>query len=222
MVCLNQYSRIKPSTATLACVAIFLACVMSTVARSASAAKDDHIFCFVDDIQEKTMYYSAMFRADYSRATRVKLDFHSYLKDAGRNPNFPPICFFGRTYEDAKRKLERQVWQHQMYPYSEWTIVPTNWKPRYSAPQPPSGGDGSPGRESGGDGCYFGECPDGTNPSPQSPNTPIPPQKTPQRTLICQTPDGWCEMPAELPMGVPCGCSTLSGPIGGITVPSRP
>ena len=219
MECLNQKSRTKSSTAMLACVALVFACVMSIVARSASAAKDEYIFCFVGDIQEEMMYYSAMFRADYSRVTRVKLDFHSYLEDTGKNPNFPPICFFGRTYEDAKRKLERQVRQHQMYPYSEWTILPTNWKPGYSAPQQPSDDDVSPDRESGGDGCYFGECPDGMDASPQSPNTPIPSQESPQRTLICQTPDGWCEMAAELPMGVPCGCATLSGPIGGITVP---
>lgn len=223
MGCLKRNSQTKPSAAMLACVAIVLAGAMNTMTESASAAKDYYAFCFDNDRKRKLMYYSAVFvLGDYYRLTKAKLDFHSYLKDGGKNPDWPAICWFEDTYEAIERKLERQVWQHQMYPYSEWTIVPTNWKPEYSAPQPPSGGDDSPGRESGGDGCYFGECPDGANPTPDSPNTPIPSQQTSQRTLICQTPDGWCEMPTELPMGVPCGCSTLSGPIGSITVPSRP
>ena len=337
---LKQSSRTKPPAALLAFVAIALAVVIDTVAKPVSAANDYYMFCFVDDRQEKTMYYSTMFLGDYSQVTRAKLDFHGYLEDAGRDPNFPPICPFGRIYEEIEQKLERKVRQHQMYPYSEWTIVPTNWKPGYSAPLPlgnvvaksadaaeddddymfceaddreektvyfsaifpwdysfsdrarldfhgylkdagkspnflgiicwtgsiygdatyeeterkledrvrerqwypytdwaivhtnwkpgysapqqqDESGD-SHGRESGGNGCYFGECPDGTDPAPQSPNTPIPSQQTSRRTLICQTPDGWCEMSTGLPIGVPCGCLTLSGPIGGITVPSMP
>ena len=225
---LGQISRTKPSAALLAFAAIAIAGVMGAAATPASAAKDDHMFCEAADREEKTTYFSAIFLRGDSSLTRAQLDFHSYLKDAGKDPNFgSTFCWLGSiyaesTYEKAKRKLENRVREKQWYPYTDWAIVHTNWQPGYSAPPPPSGRDDPHGRESGGDGCYFGECPDGTSPAPQSPNTPIPSQETSQRTLICQTPDGWCEMSTGLPVGVPCGCLTLSGPIGGITVPSRP
>lgn len=73
----------------------------------------------------------------------------------------------------------------------------------------------------------FGELPPETPrctaiiPSVPAPH-PIPSRQISQGTLIFQTPDGWCEIPAALPIGVPCGRSTFSGPVGGITVPSRP
>ena len=215
----------KPSAALRTCVALVLAGVMGTVANSAKATEDDYMFCSSSPIRGNITYYSAIFLGDYSRVTRAKLDFHGYLEDAGKNPNFlHTLCFFENTYEEAERELERRVRRYDRYPFSEvgWTVVHTNWRPGYSAPQPSGESDDSHGRESGGDGCYFGECPDGVNPAPQSPDTPIPSRQTSQRTLICQTPDGWCEMSTELPIGVPCGCLTLSGPIGGITVPSRP
>ena len=228
MECFNQYTRVKPSAVLLVAAAIALAVVMGTIAESVNAAQNDHMFCEAGDREEKVTFFSAIFLWDYSRSTRAKLDFHGYLKDAGKDPDFlSTFCWPGSTYgedtyEKAKRKLEDRVREKQRYPYTDWAIVHTNWEPGYSAPQPPDGSDDSHGRESGGDGCYFGECPDGTMSAPQSPDTPTPSQQTSQRTLICQTPDGWCEMPAELPMGVACGCSTFSGPVGGITVLSRP
>ena len=224
----KQNSRTKPSAALLAAVAIALVDIMGMVAKPASAANDDYMFCEAPAREQKITYFSAIFLWDYSLSTRAKLDFHSYLKDEGKDPDFLyTVCWPGTTYgedtyQNAERELEHRVRTRQMYPYSDWAIVHTNWQPGYSAPQPPGERDDSPERESGGDGCYFGECPDGVSPAPQSPNTPIPSQQTSQRTLICQTPDGWCEMSTGLPIGVPCGCLTLSGPIGGITVPSRP
>lgn len=225
---LNQNSQTKASAALLASAVIALAVVMGIAAKPASAAKDDHMFCEASAREEKVTYFSAIFLWDYSFSVRAKLDFHSYLEDAGKNPDFlSTVCWPGTiygedTYESAERELEQRVRMRQLYPYTNWAIVHTNWQPGYSAPQPPGERDDPHGRESGGDGCYFGECPGGTNPTPQSPNTPIPSQETSQRTLICQTPDHWCEMSTGLPIGVPCGCLTLSGPIGGITVPSRP
>ena len=198
--------------------------------KSASAAKDDddYMFCESADGKAKIAYFSAIFSKGDSSSIRAQLDFHSYLKDAGKAPNYGrTYCWLGSiygksTYEETKVKLENEVREMQRFPYTDWTIVHTNWQPGYAAPLPTGESDGSHGRESGGDGCYFGECPDGTNPAPQSPNTPIPSQQTAQRTLICQTSEGWCEMSTGLPIGVPCGCLTLSGPIGGVTVPARP
>ena len=202
----------------------------NAIEKSASATKDngDYMFCEAGDRQEKITYFSTIFLWDYSFSTRAQLDFHGYLKDAGKNPDFsrtycwPGTVYGEDTYENAERELESKVRRKQLFPYADWAIVHTNWKPGYAAPLPKGESDDSHGRESGGDGCYFGECPGGTNPAPQSPNTPIPSQQATQRTLICQTPEGWCEMRTELPISVPCGCLTVSGVIGGVTVPSRP
>ena len=220
MGCLNQNSRTQPSAALLASAAIALAVVIGTVEKPVSAAEDDHMFCEAGDRKEKVTYFSAIFIGDYSfDSTRAKLDFHRYLKDAGNAPDFlSTFCWAGSiygedTYEKAKRNLEKRVRTKQRYPYTDWGVVHTNWKPGYSAPQPPDESDDSRGRESGGDGCYFGECPDGTNPATQSS----------QVGLICRTPEGWCKMSTARPIGAPCGCKTWSGRrIDGITARSKP
>ena len=211
--------RSRSLAGLLACMLLVLAAgVMSAVTRPAGAAQDDHMFCESGDRKEKVTYFITIFLGDYAyQSARSKLDFHSYLEDAGKDPDFSstfcwPGSIYGEdTYEKARRELEDRVRAKQRYPYTDWDIVHTNWKPGYSAPQLPS--DVDKGRESGGDGCYFGECPDGTSPAPQTPG------QTSQRTLICQTPEGWCEMSTELPLGVPCGCLSLSGPVEGVTVP---
>ena len=85
---LGQNPRTKPSAALLTFAAIAIAGLMGTVATPASAAKDDYMFCEAPDREEKITYFSAIFLWDYSLEARAKLDFHSYLKDAGKNPNF--------------------------------------------------------------------------------------------------------------------------------------
>ena len=227
---LRQNSQSKPSTSLVVFVAITFGviAITSIVGSSARAGNDDYMFCESGARGEKKTYFSAIFLGDYSRSSRAKLDFHSYLEDAGKNPDFlSTFCWVGSiygedTYEKAKRKLEDRVRERQRYPYDDWIVLRTDWKPGYSVPPPASDEDGSRGRESGGDGCYFGECPDDANPAPESPDAPIPSRQASQRTLICKTKEGWCEMSGELPVGVPCGCLTLSGPVGGITVRSRP
>lgn len=219
MECLNQYLLTKPFAVLLASTAIALVVVLGAVAKPASAAEGDHMFCEAGDRKEKVTYFSAIFVGDYSYgSTRATLDFHSYLEDAGKDPDFSstfcwPGSLYGEdTYEKAKRKLENRVREKQWYPYTDWAIVHTNWKPGYSAPQPPSESDDLPGRD-GSDGCYFGECPDGTNPA----------QQFRQRGLICRTSEGWCEMSTALPIGSPCGCQTWSGRrIDGTTAHSKP
>lgn len=215
------------SAALASCVGIAFAGTLGAVAMSASAAEDDHMFCEAGDRNSRVTYFSAIFLGDYSYGSaRARLDFHNYLKDAGRNPDFSstfcwPGTIYGEdTYERAEWELEQKVRERQWYPYSDWAVVRTEWKPGHSDQRPPSDSDDSRGRESGGDGCYFGECPDDVDPATQSPNTPS--RQASQRTLICQTSEGWCQMSTELPVDVPCGCLTLDGPVGGITVPSRP
>ena len=214
----KQISRIWPSAALLASVAI--AGVIGTAAMPASATEDDYMFCEAGDRKSKVTYFSAIFLGDYAYgSTRAKLDFHSYLKDEGKNPDFlstycwPGTIYGEDTYENAERELEQKVREKRLYPYTDWDIVHTNWKPGYFASQPPGESDVPRERRSGGDGCYFGECPDGTNPEPQSS----------QRGLICRTPEGWCEMSASLPIGAPCGCQNRHGRhIDGTTARSRP
>ena len=182
--------RSRSSAGLLACMMLALvAGVVGAVTRPAGAAQDDHMFCESGDRKERVTYFSAIFVGDYAYgSTRAQLDFHSYLEGAGKNADILSThCWAGSiygedTYEKAERKLEDRVRAKQWYPYDDWDIVHTNWRPGYSAPQQPS--DVDEGRESGGDGCYFGECPDGTSPTPQSAG------QTSQRTLICQTPEG--------------------------------
>ena len=212
----------KRSAALAVCVAIVLAGIAGAAARPASAADDDYMYCYTADRDEKITYFSAIFRGDYFfDSTRAQLDFHSHLKGTGENPNFLGThCFFENTYREAELELQYEALQKQRYPYADWTVVHTNWKPGISGPPPTGDSDDSHGRESGGDGCYFGECPDDMNPPAQPPDNPS--RETSRRTVICSTPEGWCEMSAELPIGQPCGCFGSSGPIGGITVRSVP
>ena len=49
----SRDSRTRPSAALLALAAIAFAGIMGTVAKPASAANDDYMFCYVDDRQEK-------------------------------------------------------------------------------------------------------------------------------------------------------------------------
>jgi len=74
----------------------------------------------------------------------------------------------------------------------------------------------------GGDGCYFGECPEGGAPTPTLPDpqqtqnvpnqTPWP-QQTNQVTSICQTPAFWCQMWETGPVGADCWCADWYGNI---------
>jgi hypothetical protein len=91
--------------------------------------------------------------------------------------------------------------------------------------------------ETGGDGCYFGECPAGApSPSPQqrsSPQSPAPqPQQPPvalpmpqqpQVTLtnICQTRFMWCQTYDVGYVGQSCTCMTPAGLQFGVAVPRR-
>lgn len=88
-------------------------------------------------------------------------------------------------------------------------------------------------RDSGGDGCYFGECPDssapqttprpqqtGTNDWPSGRNNPPAPPPS-QNTSICQTPTFWCAMGVRGPVGAPCYCNSPMGFANGVTVPEQ-
>lgn len=93
----------------------------------------------------------------------------------------------------------------------------------------------------GGDGCYFGECPDGSVTERKAPNPPPkekvrePTEKedgtdSPKRdrrttgsqqlTAICQTPAFWCRMNVTGRPGLPCYCNIpgVGGPLNGVTV----
>ena len=196
--------------------------ISGLLSSSANANEDDVIWCRAGDDKQKIWYMSAPFLGDYlDQSTRTKLDFLDFLKSQGKSPSIlRTICWLIKDKQDLEYKIRRI----KSYPYNNWSRVYTKWKPGYSIPLPQGDGDSddSQGRESGGDGCYFGECPDGANPAPRSPNTPVPSQETSQRTTICQTSVNWCAMSSGLPVGVPCGCPTPFGPVGGITVRSRP
>lgn len=80
----------------------------------------------------------------------------------------------------------------------------------------------------GGDGCYFGECPEPGTPAPNLPEaTPTEweePQQSPwpndQLTSICQTPTFWCQMYEYGPVGADCWCADWNGYVYyGSTVP---
>lgn len=328
---LKKNTTIGPSAASMACVAIVFAGIVGTATRPASAA-DDYMYCFAGAGAEKITYFSAVFLGDYFYdSRRAQLEFHSYLEAIGKSPGFfNTLCFFENTRREAELELQYEALQKQRYPYADWSVVHTEWKPGFSGPLPSGDGDDSHGRESGGDGCYFGECPDDVSPPARSrvqevgptrrawlgvqiqgvgediadslrllkpagalvaevfPDGPadhagvqpgdvllkfdgnyiptvrdlprmiagaeagsevefglwrdgrmetvriilgelekaetpsIPSADTSPSTLICSTPERWCEMSAELPIGQPCGCFGPSGPIGGITVRSIP
>jgi hypothetical protein len=92
--------------------------------------------------------------------------------------------------------------------------------------------------ETGGDGCYFGECPTGTaSPNPQQRPTPQSPAPQPQQppvvlpmpapqpqvtwTNICQTRFMWCQTYDLGYVGQSCTCMTPAGLQPGVAVPRR-
>ena len=173
-----------------------------------SAANEDYMFCESGDRKSEVTYFSAIFLGNYSYGSAAaKLDFYSYLKDTGKNVGisstycWPGTIYGEDTYENAARELEQRVREKSRHPYDDWDIILTKWKPGYSAPLPQDNKDDSHGRESGRGGCYFGECPDRTNPA----------QRSSQRGWICQTPEGWCRLSAAEPIGTSCGCSNRYG-----------
>lgn len=114
------------------------------------------------------------------------------------------------------------------------------------APPKPAGGGGatapSPGmiygsKQSGQDGCYFGECagdiPNGGSPQPQQQPQPTQPQPQPQSypqqqqvpmvktTAICQTPAFWCQTFDRGVVGSACYCNSPFGPIMGMAVAEK-
>ena len=97
-------------------------------------------------------------------------------------------------------------------------------------------------KQSGQDGCYFGECPGNLTekidkvkdkpapePEPEEPVVDEPERKTPVRrqpraaptTNICQTPAFWCFMNQVGPVNYPCWCGNAFGVAQGVTVPAR-
>ncbi len=166
---LNQNTRASPSVVMR--VAIVFAVIGCTIAKAASASDDDYLFCYASDHKEKVWYFSEIFIGDYFyQSTRAELDFYSALIDSGFKLSYPVRCTYQLTYRQAELKLERYALERQRYPFHDWSIVHTNWIPKFARPLSPSKSDDSYGRESGGDGCYFGECPDGVSPSPNTPS----------------------------------------------------
>src|SRR5262249_11064885 len=83
--------------------------------------------------------------------------------------------------------------------------------------------------ETGGQGCYFGECPDGQTRPQQQPTRPQQPDQPPvvlpypqqQPTNICQTPTFWCMTASYGVVGQNCFCGSPRGPVYGVAVPIR-
>lgn len=215
MECVEGNVRSKPLAKLSVRAAIVFVVIGITLAKAASAAEDDYMYCYASDLHEKVKYFSAIFLGDYSEeSNRIRLNFKHYLETVGVNVGRKTTgCSFENTYRKAKLELEFDVLRRQRNPYGVWNVVVTNWKPR-SYDQPPSSHDnGYSGRESGSDGCYFSECPDGVSPSSDTHS-----QQSLQR-VICSTPEGWCEMLVELPVGQPCDCLDSNGLIvEGITI----
>lgn len=184
------------SSATLAVrLAIVFAIIGCTLAQAVSAADDDYIFCYAKDRDEKVTYFSTIFFGDYLYdSISAKNGFYRHLKSAGIDVySFSIRCKYENSYDLANLELEKEALEPQRYPalYSGWTSVRTNWKPGFSGPLPPRDRNDPNGRDNGGDGCYFGECPD--------------------NVTVCLVHDpvlgeSYCEMDDEMPVGRYCEC----------------
>lgn len=206
------YSRSRRLKKQLAAfVALIFASMLCIVGRPASADEDDIIWCYSGDDEQEIWYLGDPFVGDYLyESTRAKLDFHTFLKSQGNSPNF--LYTFCWKIRD-KRHLEYKIRRLESYPYEDWYLVSTKWKPGYSGPLPQDDSNDSRGRESGRDGCYFGECPDDTSSAPRSS----------QRGLACETQEGWCKLSAAQQIGATCACSNRYGRrIYGTVAQSRP
>ena len=207
---LNENTRAGPSGALAVRVAIVFAVIGCTLAKVASAADDDYLYCFASVQEDKVTYFSEIFLGDYLYDfTRAQLDFRIDLKNAGIMLSYLSSvhCTFEDTFKKARLELEYVALQRQRFPYEDWSVVHTNWIPGFARPLPPNNSDDSYGRESGGDGCSFGECLDGLSTSHRA---------------VCSTLSGWCETSEELPIGRHCYCVDLYGQdLEGITVPRQ-
>ena len=105
----------------------------ATLCADAAMAGDEHIFCIGTDVQGTSRYYSAIFLEDYSKALRLKLDFHEYLEEQGVEAGYLDAwCFFERSYPAAEREYARHVRSDE----DTYRIVRTNWAPEGFDSQP--------------------------------------------------------------------------------------
>lgn len=122
-------------------VFLLTATLLTAIAQPVKAAKGEFIHCnYVEadplaQDEERTVYYSAVFLADYSDARRFKSDFAKYLRNEYSAKRGDAYCFFQREEPAAKRDQERRMDDDKrvdLYDHFEQT----GWRP--------SGADNSP------------------------------------------------------------------------------
>ena len=194
-------------------------------------AQEDYLYCSIfHESPERTVFYGEVFHGDWRLASEYESEFRDFLQAGGHAPDPDRgYCFWEDTPGAASRERRKEIEEDRSDGYR---IVQTGWIPGAARAAPGSMSSVRYGsRDSGGDGCYFGECPDGGAPLPTTPGpAPIPgprPPVTPpppgQLTLICQTSMFWCQLPVPVPVGSFCGCYSMFGqPFAGLTVPMTP
>ena len=189
------------------CNAIVFSIIGCSLAKTANATDDDFMFCYAKVRDEKAMYISTIFIGDYLYDSySTKREFYKFLKDTGSSVrSYSVSCSYESTYDEARIELQYKALQQQRYPYDGWNVVDTDWVPGYAESLPPPDRNIPISPENGGDGCYFGECPDDVSSSHRS---------------VCSTLKGWCETLDNLPVGKHCYCVDSYGlDVEGITIP---
>ena len=99
-----------------------------------AASSDEYIYCIVREDtagsnDDQNVYYSAVFLADYSRATRFKLDFEDYVsREYNRDKADTELCFFERDEARAHKSLERHIRKDERNGFFQQQIM-TGWRP---------------------------------------------------------------------------------------------
>ena len=112
---------------------VIVAVISAAVAASVAAANEEYVYCTYTednlDNEGQRVFYSAVFLADYSRATQFKLDFAKYVrKEFDAHKIGGRYCFFERDEAAAQRELERKVRGDKRLDFYEDFIM-TGWRP---------------------------------------------------------------------------------------------
>ena len=200
-------------------VALLLGCANQAVA--------EWWYCAAWDLYRDTALYSGVWesreehgRREVERAFRQHVQGMGYFVESDRDIQ----C----EWFDSRREAAQDRRGYRSDDRADdWTVRDIEWV--LSSRQP----SGIRGHSSGENGCYFGECPDGTaspgggggtTPVPRQPNPPQPnPPQQRGRAEACQVYQPvlfWCVLPPNNGgrAGEACWCPSVYGPLSGVAI----
>ena len=199
-------------------------------------------YCAAWDLDRNTALYSGVWESreaygqreaeqrEAERAFRQHVQGMGYFVESDRDVE----C---ERFESRREAARNRRAYRSDYRADDWTVRTIEWVMSSRQPSGIRGRSGQPsgirGRSGGENGCYFGECPDGTaspgggggtTPVPQPPNPPQPnPPQQRGRAEACQIYQPvmfWCMLHPNsgVRTGEACWCPSAYGPLSGVAI----